>query len=141
MQHPQVIAVERRTGDERLVLRAVEPVAGEGAANGGHVYPQLVGAAGGGRQTQQRPSVGGGENLIVGVGRLPAGGGAALQQRALRSAQRQVDVPLRVRGQAVAHGPVVPLKVRSVKLVLATAMTPVVPRSSRFTAWKLSLCR
>ena len=46
------VGVEGRPGDKLLVLRAVEPVPGQGMADGGHVEPQLVGAAGLGHQTE-----------------------------------------------------------------------------------------
>ena len=56
VDHPQVIAVEGGAGDEGAILRAIEPVAGERAADGGHVDPQLLGAAGGGvRRSRARP--------------------------------------------------------------------------------------
>ncbi len=60
MVQPQLIAVQCRAGDERLVLRAVEPVTGEGTADGGHMEPQLMGTAGDGPQPQQGAAMGDG---------------------------------------------------------------------------------
>lgn len=58
-------------GDESAILRAIEPVAGEGVTDGGHVYPQLVCASGGGGQPQQGAALGRLQHLIMGVCGLP----------------------------------------------------------------------
>ncbi len=60
MEQPQLIAVQRRAGDERLVLRAVEPVAGEGSADCGHMVAHLIGESGDGPQPQQGAAMGDG---------------------------------------------------------------------------------
>lgn len=44
---------------------AVEPVSGQGMADGGHVQPQLVGAPGLGHQLHKAQSVMAGEHLVV----------------------------------------------------------------------------
>ena len=108
MRHPQVIAVQRRAGDQCPVLCTVEPIAGQRMANGGHVDPQLMRAAGGGCQAQQRTTLRGCQHFVVGVGGLTQGVGLPLQQRALSAAYGQINVALCRGGDALAHGPVLP---------------------------------
>ena len=62
--------MEGGSGDERLVLRAVEPVTGEGMADGCHVDAQLMGASGVGDETQQSPAAAGCQHFVFRYGAL-----------------------------------------------------------------------
>ena len=51
--HLQPVGVKGRAGDEIQVLRPIEPVPRQGMADGGHMDPELVGAAGLGNEFQK----------------------------------------------------------------------------------------
>ena len=86
--------MQRRAGDQCAVLCAIEPVAGQRMADGGHMDPQLMRAAGGGRQPQQCTALRGRQHFLVGVGGLTQGVGLPLQQRTLSASYGQINVAL-----------------------------------------------
>ena len=68
MRQLQCKGVQRRAGDQRRVLGAVEPISCQRVAQRGHMQPQLMGAAGLRHQSQQRKMGSSFQYLIVGHG-------------------------------------------------------------------------
>ena len=112
---PQLVAVEGRAGDKGLILRAVEPVAGEGVAHGRHVEAELVGAAGDGPKPQQGAAMGHGQDLVLRAGGQALRVDAALEQGPRLAADGQVDGALRGLGHAVADAAILPAEVVGVE--------------------------
>ena len=110
--------VEGRAGDEVRFLCAVEPVPGQGTAEGGHVDPQLVGAAGMGRELYQGEAAPCLQHPVLCEGALSAAVHLAGDDRAGGAADGQFDGPLPGDWRPGTDGEVLPEEVPGVELPL-----------------------